>query len=95
MSTKSIILTLIGVIIIGDAVYFSMSKKPTNTLTNTKPVTTTYDMVTSQEPTKNTPTDEIIDYIVDRQSEDETNVAQVTLETSPNSVSMPSITTNF
>jgi hypothetical protein len=85
MSTKNIIISLIGVILIGGSVYFSMSKKQAVQPVQTPPVTTTNTENTASqsvvvEPTQNASTDEIIDYIVDGQTKEESQAAQATLK---------------
>lgn len=100
MSTKNIIISLVGVIIISGSVYFSMSKKQTTQPAQTPPVTTTNtENNASQsavvEPTQNASTDEIIDYLVDVQTKEESQAVQATLDTPATSASEPTINTNF
>jgi hypothetical protein len=98
MSTKNIIFSLVGVIVIGGAIYFSMSKKSTDIEIKTMPpvsATQTEKKEIIQEPAKDASTDQIIDYIVDGQSGDETRAAQASLETSATAEAEPTINTNF
>jgi hypothetical protein len=97
MSTKSIIITLVGIIVIGGATYFAMSKKQNPLPANISPVSTTQNEIVTpvKEPTKDASTDEIIDYLVDTQSEEEMKAAKATLDTSPTSLDEPTISTNF
>lgn len=100
MSTKTIIISLLGVILIGGAVYFSMSKNNDTAVTQNQPVTTTNTPTAdttsvTQEPTKDTSTDGIIDYIVDGQSGDEMRAAQTSLDAPLSTEAEPTINTNF
>lgn len=101
MSTKQILITLVGIIIIGGALYLSMSKKNTENVATTAPVTIDKNEITTSkdltmEPSKNASNDEIIDYIVDGQSSDETTAAEASLKTSSTAtVEEPTISTNF
>lgn len=98
MSTKNIVLSLVGVILIGGAIYFSMSKKAAEIEMKTMPpVSTTQSEKTAvtQEPTKEASTDTIIDYLVDGQSSDETKAAQATLDAPISAEAEPTINTNF
>jgi hypothetical protein len=98
MSTKNIILSLVGVIIIGGAVYFAMSQQSTK-MTTTSPVSTSKNEQVqpgvTPEPTKNASNDAIIDYLVDGQSADITAAAEASLQTSIPQEEEPSISTNF
>ncbi len=86
MSTKTIIISLVGFILIGSLVYFSMEKKKlTLEATAILPVQTTNTKNSTQkdgvikEPTATSSTDEIINYIVDGQSNNEPQAAQASL----------------
>ncbi len=105
MSTKNIILCLVGVIIIGGAIYFAMSKKSSDVAITPPPIQTTKDETSlsdgksvTMEPRKDASNEEIIDYIVDGQARDETQVVEASLEissASDTSVEIPTINTNF
>ncbi len=99
MSTKNIIISLIGVIVIFGAIYFAMSKNSSNkAITQTPPVATTTKSDTpgvTAEPTAAASNDAIIDYIVDGQSADITAAAQAELKTSVPDIAEPTISTNF
>ncbi len=98
MSTKNIILSLVGVIIIGGAVYFAMLQQSTE-ITTTAPITTSKSEETrpgvTPAPTKNASNDAIIDYLVDGQSADITTAAEASLQTSIPPTEEPTISTNF
>jgi hypothetical protein len=100
MTTKNSIICLIGVIVIGGAIYFSMNK--TATTVTVQPISVTKEEVapkqtdeTTPAPTSDASTDEIIDYIVDGQSQDEVLAVQKTLEASSTPIINPAVSTNF
>ncbi len=99
MSTKNIIISLVGIIIIGGVVYFSMSQQKVTTSAPLPPVTidATNSSNTGQspEPTASASTNEIIDYIADGQQQDESKVIQSMLDASPETTEAPTINTNF
>lgn len=99
MSTKNILISLVGLIIIGSAIYFSMSKRQATGTTPPPPITTETSNDTpteqTQEPTASASTDEIIDYIADTQQQDESKVVQTVLDASPDTTEVPTINTNF
>ena len=88
MSTKTTFLAVIGILIISSAVYFSAPKKASNTsLTNPLSATRGEAPTTSEEtlsvmPKSSASSEEIIDYLVDGLSEDETRSTQIVLDTS-------------
>jgi hypothetical protein len=104
MTTKSILISLCGVIVISGAIYFAMSKKT--------PILSTYDITPvetkkqetslvvekdiTSEPKKNASNEEIIDYIVEGQPSDEAKAAQAEIDaTSSTSQQDTVIKTNF
>jgi cytoskeletal protein RodZ len=104
MTTKTIIVSLVGVILMGSAVYFSMQKQPLSIEATTLPPVQTIRLADSstteknpqKEPTATSSTDEIINYLVDVQPHNETQATQVSLETlTPTAVESPTISTNF
>ena len=102
MSTKTIVVSLIGVILIGGAIYFTMSQKSSKVTTLTTPIQTTQkenststETQSTPEPTKNSSSNEIIDYIVDGQSSDEIKAAEASIDTSSSATVEPTISTNF
>lgn len=94
MSTKYIITILVGVIIIGGSIYFSMLPRTNNDMMSSTSISTTKSGEVLA-PTKSASTDEIIDYIVDEQSKEETKTVQVILDASLTSPEQPTISTNF
>lgn len=103
MSTKNIISSLIGVIVIGGAIYFFMENSSNKTqVKDPAPISTSKENVLPQEqknivlePKKNASSDEIIDYIVDGQSNDEMTAVETALKTPPSEEKDPTIVTNF
>lgn len=103
MSTKTIIISLVGVIFIGSAIYFSTTKKSLSIEATTLPPVQTIKIENPtpgespvKEPTSTSSTDDIINYLVDKQPRYETETAQKTLEASAtSSVDAPIIRTNF
>lgn len=98
MSTKNIIISLIGVIIIVGAVYLAMSKKSTEMLPETQPISTTKSENVpgvTPEPTAAASNDQIIDYIVDGQAADITTAAEAELNVTVPTIDEPAISTNF
>ncbi len=79
-STKTIIVSLCGVLLIGGAVYFAKPKSPEklsdNKITEQEPVKTPPQPVekkeSTQEPTAVSSSDAIVDYIADTLTENET-----------------------
>lgn len=79
-STKTIIVGLCGILLIGGAVYFakpkSIEKLSDNTGTTQEPIKTapqqTEQMANTQEPTPESSSDAIVDYIADTLTENET-----------------------
>lgn len=103
MSTKSVIISLLGVIVIGGAMYFSMGHSSNKIIMEDSSSIRTSKESTSLaegkgvalEPGKNASNDEIIDYIVDGQTNNETKAAEASLETSSSVEAEPTIVTNF
>ena len=104
MSTKTVIISLIAARIIGGAIYFTMANSSTVAMSNDYLSTQaeksdnsiTEDPRIVMVPNKEATNDQIIDYIVDGQSHDETMAAQATLEASGTStIEEPIIRTNF
>lgn len=103
MSTKTIIITACGILLIGGAVYFTTQKKdtdvpptvstaqPTVQAVETKEVAATI----AQEPTKDSSSDQIIDYLVDDLTRNETGAAEATLDAAVPTQSDITINTNF
>jgi hypothetical protein len=98
MTSKNVLITLIGVIIIGSAVYFAMSKRATAPIAPPPITTQNTEKDTKAEvvaPSAQASTNDIIDYIVDGQSKDEMNVTQEALKENVAPTSEPTISTNF
>ncbi len=102
MSTKTIITSLVGVIVLGSIVYFTMKgKDPVVVTTAPLPVQivkeeTPQGDVAVVEPNKNSTSDEIIDYLVDGQSKDETITLKASLDAAaPAALQEPVMSTNF
>lgn len=104
-STKTIIMSLCGLIIIGSAVYFAKPKQ----VVQVQPVQVTEKVVEAPiapatqtspslvaAPTQDASNDQIIDYIVDGLTADEMNAARATISSStPGSQIDLTIGTNF
>lgn len=103
MSTKAIIFSLVGVIVIGSAIFFAMKGNMSVVVTTeplpvqiTKEETPNVGDSLAVEPTTNSTNDEIIDYLVDGQSHDETVVAKATIDSvAPAPFQEPITSTNF
>lgn len=103
MSTKNIIISLVGVIVIGSAVYFTITHTPGTDISDTiDPIQKTgsssfgEDKNITMDPDRNASNDEIINYLVEGQSNDEKKAAQVTLKASSTvEIKDPTISTNF
>jgi hypothetical protein len=103
MSTKNIIISLVGVIVIGTAVYFSITKEHLSIEATTLPPTQTTKIEnltqkddSVKEPTSTSSTDDIINYLVNVQPHIETQSAQKILDVSAtSSADTPIIRTNF
>ena len=102
MSTKTIITSLVGVIIVGSIIYFTMKgKDPVAVTTEPVPVQIVKEETPQGEtavvgPTKNASTNEIIDYLIDGQSRDETTAAKATVDAiAPSPLQEPVTSTNF
>lgn len=105
ISTKTIIMSLFGIIIIGSAVYFAKPKQ----VVEVQPVQVTEKVVEAPispeaqtspslvvTPTQDASNDQIIDYIVDGLTTDEMNAARATISSStPGSQADLTIGTNF
>jgi len=103
MSTNKVLISLCAVIIIGGAVFFTMSKKISDKPMDVTPVQAS-NQGTSQvantqvtsEPAKDASSDAIVDYLVDGLSSDVTSSAKATVDTpTPSSQEAPTIQTNF
>lgn len=88
MSTKATLLAGIGILIISSVIYFSAPKKAKD-ISLVSPVGTPRDeaLTTSREtlstmPKNSASSEEIIDYLVDGLSEEETRLTQTVLDTS-------------
>lgn len=103
MPTNKVLISLCAVIIIGGAIFFTMSKKVSDTPTDVAPIQASNQeasleansQVTS-EPEKNASSDAIVDYLVDSLSSDVTASAKTTIDApAPSSQGDTSIQTNF
>lgn len=105
MSSKTILISLCAVIIIGGALYVAISQKSStnnNVAIETPPVQTQAEVPAQKEetvvtaPKADASTDVIIDYLVDGQTSNETKTVQATLDASiPSTTQDSTINTNF
>lgn len=105
MSTKTIIITACGILLIGGAVYFATQKKATDvppapTVTTEQPAVQAVETkeatnIVAQEPTKDTSSDQIIDYLVDDLTRNETSAVEATIDAGVPAQSDVTISTNF
>lgn len=100
MSTKTILWSLGALLIIGGSIFFGLTtKKEAEVMKQTAPEaqkTNKEIIVTTPTPTKEAPSDAIVDYLVDGLTSDETKTVEATLDnTKPESQSQTTVNTNF
>ncbi len=105
MSTKTILLSSLAIIVIGGAVLFSSPKKVNDTPapsqqavsanTQNQQLMHIDEQAGTPEPKASASSDEIIDYLIDDLTKDETKATESMIDTVPNATSDVSISTNF
>jgi hypothetical protein len=103
MSTKTVLWSLGGFIIIAGVIYFAKPQSPVAQLGTPLPSQQEEGLVAKKdpeaptpEPTKDAPSDAIIDYLVDGISADDTKAAGATIDqTTPATSQTTSVNTNF